>query len=129
MNLNSKEIFILHDDRPWGSFDQFTHNQPSTIKIITVQAGQATSLQCHTERTEHWIVISGTGRLYIGEQIIEAQTGVLYEVLPTVQHRIENIAQFTGESFRVLEISTGNFDEKDIVRLDDRYGRVDTTHI
>ncbi|HEU0085877.1 MAG TPA: phosphomannose isomerase type II C-terminal cupin domain [Candidatus Paceibacterota bacterium] len=106
-------------EKPWGKFEQFTHNLSSTVKILTVNSGEAFSLQSHKNRTEFWRVISGSGEMEIGEvksKIIEGDETI---ISPGTKHRI-----FAGENgIKVLEISTGDFDEEDIIRYHDKYGR------
>ncbi|MFN2613277.1 MAG: mannose-6-phosphate isomerase, partial [Actinomycetota bacterium] len=56
MDLSEEEIRaqILQDDRPWGNFRRFSHNQECTVKILTVEAGGTLSLQAHKTRDELW---------------------------------------------------------------------------
>jgi mannose-6-phosphate isomerase-like protein (cupin superfamily) len=107
-------------NRPWGSFTQFTHNEPSTVKIITVNSGQELSLQYHTKRSEFWRVIAGNPIITIDNAVTEANVGDEFTVPVQAKHRIA--AQ--DEDVVILEISMGTFDEDDIVRLADKYGRV-----
>ncbi len=109
----------LSEDRQWGSFIRYTHNEVSTVKIINVKAGEELSLQYHNHRKEFWKVISGHPRLTIGENIIEANPQDEYEINEKVKHRIGA----PKDDVEILEISLGNFDENDIVRLEDKYGR------
>jgi mannose-6-phosphate isomerase len=111
------------EERPWGEFIEYTRNTPSTVKIITVNPGEALSLQHHHNRDEFWHVISGEGTLHIGDTEIVARPGENHFVTRETKHRM------TGGSIPlvILEISLGEFDENDIVRLDDRYGRSNTT--
>ena len=53
--------------KPWGQFDQFTHNEISTVKILSVDKGGELSLQNHEHRTEFWRIISGHPLVTIGE--------------------------------------------------------------
>ncbi len=106
--------------RPWGSFTQFTHNTPSTVKIITVSPGEELSLQFHTKREEFWRVISGTPVITIGEEKHYGTTGQEFFIGKEIAHRIAGGEQ----GAEILEISLGDFDENDITRLEDRYGRV-----
>ncbi len=106
--------------RPWGSFTQFTHNTPSTVKIITVNAGEELSLQFHTKREEFWKVLSGSPVITIGEEKKEGSTGEEFFIAKEVPHRIAG----GNTGTEILEISLGDFDENDITRLEDRYGRV-----
>jgi mannose-6-phosphate isomerase-like protein (cupin superfamily) len=107
------------EKRPWGNFEQFTLNEVSTVKIITVEAGQAFSLQKHTKRSEFWKVISGEGFITYGETKDVVEIGRLYELPVGTLHRMEA----TNAPIIFLEIALGEFDEKDIERLEDKYGR------
>lgn len=106
-------------ERPWGKFEQFTQNEPVTVKIITVNTGEAFSLQYHKKRTEFWQILSGNPEVFIGDKVILAKPGDKFEVSPETNHRIQ-ARDFQAE---ILEISLGEFDEDDIVRLEDKYGR------
>jgi mannose-1-phosphate guanylyltransferase/mannose-1-phosphate guanylyltransferase/mannose-6-phosphate isomerase len=111
---------IYQEEKPWGNFRKFTDNTPSTIKIITVNPNEEISLQSHAKRAEFWRVISGHGVFEINDKTYEVKIGDEYYVPIEVKHRIK-----AGPSgLAVLEISLGNFDENDIVRYEDDYGRV-----
>ena len=118
---DTHKLQVYHEDRPWGSFERFTHNQESTVKIITVHKGQATSLQYHHHRCEYYVVLSGKGKFYIGENVFDSEKGKMYEVPLGTLHRIEGSQD---EDLTFMEISIGDFDEADIVRLKDSYGRL-----
>jgi mannose-6-phosphate isomerase-like protein (cupin superfamily) len=107
------------EERPWGSFQRFTQNELSTVKIITVNAGEAFSLQKHKGRDEWWKILSGEGNATIGKEEKEIKAGDEYFLPRGTEHRIE--AGTSAVTF--LEISFGDFDEGDITRLSDRYGR------
>lgn len=107
------------EERPWGEFVEFTKNTPSTVKIITVRAGEAFSLQTHAKRDEFWHIISGDGTIHIGDKSVPSTPGEQHFIPRGSSHRIE-----AGTTpVIVLEISFGEFDENDIVRSEDRYGR------
>jgi mannose-6-phosphate isomerase-like protein (cupin superfamily) len=63
------------EERPWGNFVQFCHNETCTVKIITVKPNRALSLQYRNKRDEFWKVISGKGRIVLGEKTIDAKMG------------------------------------------------------
>lgn len=108
-----------HEERPWGSFTLFTHNSPSTVKILTIKAGEAISLQTHEQREEFWYVLSGTGTVEIDGEVKNAKPQDTFNVKRGAEHRI------TAESdISILEIATGDFDENDIVRIEDKYERI-----
>jgi len=107
------------EERPWGNFITFSSNEVSTVKILTVEQGQAFSLQSHQHRDEEWYVISGNGIITLGDNSEEITVKETYIVPRNTLHRIEA----TDETVIVLEVSRGTFDETDITRVDDRYGR------
>ena len=111
------------EERPWGAFIEFTRNAQSTVKIITVNPNESLSLQYHHNRDEFWHVISGEGILEIGTDKKRAVIGADYFVPKGTRHRIS-----AGNlPLALLEISYGAFDENDIVRLEDKYGRIGST--
>jgi len=108
-----------HEDRPWGSFDRFTLNELSTVKILTLAPGKRLSLQQHEKRSEFWHVVSGSGTATIGDGEFPASPGSNFEIPPGTKHRIA-----AGDAGLVwLEIALGTFEEHDEVRLEDDFGR------
>jgi mannose-6-phosphate isomerase-like protein (cupin superfamily) len=108
------------EKRPWGDFVEFIRNTTCTVKIITVNPGQSLSLQFHQNRDEFWHVISGNGKVQIGEEMIDVSTGSEHFISKLTKHRIHG----GTEILQLLEISYGDFDENDITRIEDNYGRV-----
>ncbi len=108
------------EERPWGDFERFTLNEKTTVKIITVKAGESFSLQTHEHRDEFWRIIKGSGIVRIGERDTDAKEGNAFFSPRRSEHRV------TGgpEGISFLEIAFGDFDEDDITRLEDKYGRV-----
>lgn len=112
----------LEENRPWGSFINFLQNEHQrivTVKILKVAQGQAFSLQRHQNREEQWHIISGKGNITIGDQTSKIIVGQNYFIPINTLHRLES----TEEEIVALEISFGEFDEGDIIRTEDRYGR------
>lgn len=112
------EMFVSH--RPWGDFQQFTLNQTSTVKIITVAPGQRLSLQTHRDRAEFWQVLDGPLDVTVGDRTWSAEPGEQVWVPQGAVHRMGNSGQAPG---RILEVGFGHFDEDDIERLEDDYQR------
>ena len=112
------------ENRPWGEELWLTKSTPSStpsmVKIITVKPGECCSLQYHHNRDEFWRVLSGDGIVEVGDLKVETKSGDDHFVPRETKHR------FTGGSqpLTLLEITYGQFDENDIVRLEDKYGRV-----
>lgn len=105
--------------RPWGEFERFTLNHATTVKIITVHAAQAFSLQTHEHRDEFWRVLHGSGVICIGDISHEAHGGSSFFIPRGCPHR----ASAGLEGIKFLEIAFGEFNEADIKRLEDLYGR------
>ena len=107
------------EKRPWGSFEQFCANEKCTVKIINVNPDEELSLQYHENRDEFWKILSGSAKIIIGEKETNATEGGEFFIPKGMKHRI-----ITGNSHaKILEISFGDFDENDIVRIEDRYKR------
>jgi mannose-6-phosphate isomerase len=111
----------LVDERPWGKFEQFSLNQSSTVKIITVAPGRRLSLQRHEHRDELWVVLDG--ELVVHQDGVERTVGRDGRVwLPRgTDHRVANPGD---EPRRFLEVAFGHFDEDDIERIEDDHGRL-----
>lgn len=112
-----KEIY--KEKRPWGSFEQFTHNEISTVKILTISENEQPSVQLHHKRDELWRVIKGRGKVLHGEDWKEVSEG---DEIFIPKETIHTGTGVEGE-VKILEISFGEFDENDIERLEDKYGR------
>ena len=110
---------IKDEQRPWGSFRRFTLNEPSTVKLVSVTAGKQLSLQYHNHREEFWRILDGNPTIVIGETETIAKEGDEFFVPKNAHHRI----RANDQNARILEIGFGAFDEADIIRLDDAYGR------
>ena len=106
------------EERPWGKFEQFCHNEKVTVKIITVKPNSQLSLQYHNKRDEFWKILSGSGKVIIGEKIFDAKMGDTFTIPKKVKHRM-----ITEKGITFLEIATGEVDEEDIVRIEDEYKR------
>lgn len=105
--------------KPWGSFRQFTLNEKSTVKLLYINKGKRLSYQYHLHRDEFWKVIRGKIAVTLdGRNVVLEEDGTI-EIPKTAKHRIEGL-----EDSVVLEIATGKFDEDDIVRIEDDYGRI-----
>ena len=108
-------------EKPWGEFEQYTHNQKSTVKIIIAAPGGILSSQYHFKRDELWVVLDEGARVELGHEILYPHPQQKVFIPHETIHRLSAVGD---KPVRVLEISFGEFDEEDIVRLEDAYGRV-----
>ena len=104
-------------NKPWGYFEQLTDNEKSTVKIISINEGNRSSLQFHEHRSEKWYVLSGEGYA-MNPNKRKINPGDKIYISKTTVHRLEAVTDM-----KILEISFGNFQESDIKRLEDDYNR------
>ena len=109
-------------DKPWGYELIFAHTDRYAGKILHVDAGQALSLQFHERKDETLFLLEGEYELVVEEdgEMVDRQirAGESYHIAAGTRHRM-----VAGpEGCDILEVSTPELD--DVVRLEDRYGRV-----
>jgi len=108
--------------RPWGTYTVLQEGIGFKIKRIEVKPGAALSLQMHEHRSEHWVVVSGEARVTRDDDIFPLLANQSTFIPPRTRHRLENPGT---ESLAIIEVQCGDYvGEDDIVRFDDRYGRV-----
>ena len=115
---------VMHREvyRPWGKYDSVDNGDRFQVKRITVNPGAKLSVQMHHHRAEHWIVVSGTAKVKIGdtEQFLTENESIYIPI--TAVHALENPGKVDLE---LIEVQSGSYlGEDDIVRFEDRYGRV-----
>ena len=113
------EFKVFQVEKPWGNFRQFTHNEITTVKILSINPHTSLSLQYHNHRAEFWHVISGHPILTIGDKITITKPGDEFRIEKLEKHRLEA----KDDAVQILEVAYDNFDEEDIVRIEDKYGR------
>jgi mannose-1-phosphate guanylyltransferase/mannose-6-phosphate isomerase len=107
--------------RPWGSYDSVDTGPRFQVKRIKVKPGAQLSLQSHTQRAEHWIVVSGTARVTRDNDVFELQANQSTYIPIGARHRLENPG---SEVLELIEVQSGDYlGEDDIVRYEDVYGR------
>ena len=107
--------------RPWGSYETVDSGPGFQVKRLTVNPGAALSLQFHSRRSEHWVVVSGTAGVVKGDEKLLLRETESIDIPVGVTHRLENPGDIPVE---IIEVQTGDYlGEDDIVRLEDRYHR------
>lgn len=108
--------------RPWGWYDSLWAAPGYQVKHLMVAPGAAISLQLHHHRTEHWVVLRGQAKVTCGEDVFVLDAGGSTIIPVETHHRLENPGP---EELHVIEVQLGAYlGEDDIVRFEDRYGRV-----
>jgi mannose-1-phosphate guanylyltransferase len=116
-HLSGRKVY-----RPWGMYDAIDNGHRYQVKRITVKPGARLSLQMHHHRAEHWIVVSGTAKVTNGETtFLVTENQSTYIPIGQV-HCLENPGVIPLE---LIEVQSGTYlGEDDIVRFEDKYGRV-----
>jgi len=109
----------LLEKRPWGKFEQFTLNEKTSLKILTINPKKRNSLQTHENRDELWHFLDNPAKVTVGNKTWKVKKGEKVFVPRKVKHRILGLSK----PARFIEISFGKFNEKDIKRLEDDFGR------
>lgn len=122
-NPLNKRLEVMVETRPWGTFEQFTNNRTSTVKILTVQPYLRLSYQSHHYRDEYWQCIKNDVLAIVGDMEYHLSEGQSLWVPRETKHRLIG-TDWVG---KVLEISLGEFYEGDITRFQDDFGRIEIT--
>ena len=109
------------DHRPWGWFESLVIGERFQVKRIVVHPGAALSLQSHHHRSEHWIVVEGTAKVTVDDDVtLVSENQSVYIPLGAV-HRMENPGKVP---MVLIEVQTGSYlGEDDIIRYEDVYSR------
>ena len=109
------------DYRPWGWFETLILADRFQVKRIHVHPGAALSLQSHVHRSEHWIVVAGTAKVTVDDEVkLLTENQSVYIPLGAV-HRMENPGKVP---MVLIEVQTGTYlGEDDIIRYEDIYSR------
>ncbi|MBO9474870.1 mannose-1-phosphate guanylyltransferase/mannose-6-phosphate isomerase [Shimia sp. R10_1] len=118
---SSQATHFPKDHRPWGWFESLVVGDRFQVKRILVHPGASLSLQSHFHRSEHWIVVEGTARVTVDEDVkLVTENQSVYIPLGAV-HRMENPGKVP---MVLIEVQTGAYvGEDDIVRYEDIYAR------
>ena len=116
------QVDVRKVEKPWGYELIFAHTDRYVGKILHIGPGPALSLQYHRVKDETLHLLSGEYELEVEEEggmvQRQMQPGDTYHIRPNTRHRMT-----TGETAcDILEVSTPELE--DVVRLEDRYGRV-----
>lgn len=111
----------LTGHRPWGTYTVLEDSSGYKIKRIEVKPGKRLSLQKHYHRNEHWIVVSGTATVTVGEESRLVRPNESTYIKMGEIHRLANEGIIP---LILIEVQVGEYTgEDDIVRLDDDFQR------
>ncbi len=109
------------DERPWGRYEVLEEAEGYKVKRLEVKPGARLSLQRHTRRGEHWVVVNGVADVVCGERELQLREGEHIHIPPETNHRLGNSSSLP---LTLIEVQLGDYlGEDDIVRLADDYKR------
>ena len=123
LKKGESELHHIHltAHRPWGAYTVLEVSEKYKVKRLVVKPGKRLSLQKHFHRSEHWIVVSGSAIVSIGneDKLLRANESTY---IPMGElHRLENPGKV---DLVLIEAQVGDYlGEDDIVRVDDDYER------
>ncbi|MGE3682006.1 MAG: mannose-1-phosphate guanylyltransferase/mannose-6-phosphate isomerase [Bdellovibrionales bacterium] len=110
------------ETRPWGRFEVLADDRSYKAKRITIDPGAQLSYQSHSQRAEHWVVISGAAEVTLDGHVRNLGPGEFVHIPSGSKHRVRNPG---STPLIFVEVQTGSyFGEDDIVRYQDDYNRV-----
>ena len=110
---------IVH--RPWGTYETLIEDNGYKVKKIVVKPGKRLSLQKHFHRNEHWIVVSGTAEVEVGDEKFILRPNESTYIKMGKKHRLSNPGKIL---LVIIEVQVGEYTgEDDIVRIEDDYKR------
>ncbi|MCZ7534370.1 MAG: phosphomannose isomerase type II C-terminal cupin domain [Acidimicrobiia bacterium] len=111
----------LHDERPWGNYTVLGGGDGFQVKTIVVHPGKRLSYQRHQHRAEHWVIVSGVGRVTLEGSDSDIAPGDTVNVPKGQLHRMANPGT---DPLIFVEVQLGDYlGEDDIERVEDDFGR------
>ncbi len=123
--LDGRNELIDHREvyRPWGRADAIDQGERFVVRNVTIKPGARIAKQMHYHRAEHWVVVSGTAKIQLGEdsQVLTENQSTYIPV--GVAHSIENVGKV---DLKVIEVHSGGYlSEDDVVRFEEQYQQKD----
>ncbi len=107
-------------NRPWGRYLEYARNEPCTVWIVEMNAGEEGSLQSHENFDELWTMLTDGGEVQVGEEVFQAKAGDEFFIPRKTKHRLSNKSD---QQLRMFEVTYGDVQDEDKVRYNDKYGR------
>jgi mannose-1-phosphate guanylyltransferase/mannose-6-phosphate isomerase len=124
LTLEKREEKNLHRkvSRPWGWYDSIEEGESFKVKRIQVNPGASLSLQKHTKRAEHWVVVKGVAEVICNDKKITLKENESTYIPLGHTHRLSNPGK---DILEIIEVQSGSYlGEDDIERFEDSYGRL-----
>ena len=114
--------FRSYGHKPWGYYLNIFDESYTKVKEILIKPGEAPSYQYHHKRSEIWVIVKGTAEVKLDGEVKTYGQGDVIHIPVKAKHQAKNIGD---DDLGFIEVQLGEyFGEDDIVRLEDKYGRV-----
>ena len=111
-------------EKPWGYYEDYFRADEAVFKKIVVDPRQSLSYQRHSKREEFWYVVQGRGKMRLNTSYWWVHPGSYFHIKSNEAHQLINDGD-EDEDIIVYEMQFGKCSEDDIVRIEDKYGRVE----
>ncbi|WP_314138606.1 mannose-1-phosphate guanylyltransferase/mannose-6-phosphate isomerase [Buttiauxella noackiae] len=109
--LQHRELY-----RPWGTSDALSEGGRYHVRKVTVKPGERTATQIHYHRAEHWIVVTGTAKVYCNDSVHLLTENESTYIPVGIPHYLENPGKI---SLEIIEVRTGAYlKDDDVIRLE-----------
>ncbi len=113
----------INSVRPWGKFRYWVGGKDWHLKTLVIDKGGELSLQSHKDRDEIWVVARGMAQASVEKakklRTFTVKAGDIVRVPAGKKHRLSS-----KDGAVIIEVALGLFDEHDIARFADNYGRI-----
>ncbi|MGM0542233.1 MAG: phosphomannose isomerase type II C-terminal cupin domain, partial [Pseudomonadota bacterium] len=108
--------------RPWGTYTVLESGDKYKVKRIVVKPGKTLSLQKHLHRSEHWVVVSGTASVTVGDTQSQVQPNESTYIPIGEKHRLANEGYL---DLVLIEAQVGEYTgEDDIIHIEEHCGKI-----
>lgn len=115
------QVNVVENERPWGGYTILEETDaPICVKVLTIKPKARLSMQTHEKRAERWFILDAGIVVNIDDEVTVTKPGDVVYVGIGQKHRITNVSNRLA---RIVELMYGEYDEDDITRIEDDYGR------
>ncbi len=107
--------------RPWGYYTVINRGKGYKVKLVEVLPKESLSLQRHSYRSEHWVLVEGRAKISNNKKILYLKPNESTYIPIRSIHRLANVGK---KILKIIEVQCGKkLVETDIERFKDSYGR------
>jgi mannose-6-phosphate isomerase-like protein (cupin superfamily) len=121
MNIQTINVDLGVDHRPWGSFIVLDEGKSYKVKRIEILPHKRLSYQKHAHRAEQWLIVQGEALVTLDGQMLKVASGEAIDIPIESAHRVENPGD---QTLIFIEVQRGAYLGEDYIeRFEDDFGR------